>query len=479
MVRPALVLALLASAAVTAAAAPHASAGRRPSPAARSWLMTTPGMGQSERDAIDRAAEDVLKRTQVPSASIAVVKDGRIVYLAAYGRARLQPEMAANGGARYGIGSITKQFTATAILMLAQEGKLSLDDPVGKYVPNLTSGDRITIRQVLSHTAGYRDFWPQDYVMEEMLHPASPDHILDKWARTPLDFQPGEQWQYSNTGYIIAALIVEKVSGQRYMDFVRDRMFVPLKMATATETDTGPLGPADARGYTRFALGPLHPAPKEGAGWLFGMGGLAMTPRDLALWDIGQLDHSLLKPDSLRTQFTEIRLNDGKGSGYGLGVYVKTFGTRREIEHSGEISGFLSENRVYPDDRAAIVVLTSADFGGAQNAIADRIESVLFPDADQTRDARAVFDGLRQGRIDRSRLTPNANAWFSATALKDFKTSLAPLGEPIGFVQKSKTLRGGMTSEVYRVLYPDRVLVIIMRAYPDGKIEQFMVQPGQ
>jgi CubicO group peptidase (beta-lactamase class C family) len=435
------------------------------------------GLSARDKAAIDHVAADVLAKTGVPSASIAVVKDGAIAYVKAYGEGRLDPPTPANPQMRYGIGSISKQFTATAVLMLADEGKLSLDDPVGKYVAGLTDGDKVSIRQVLSHTSGYRDYWPQDYVMDEMLRPTTPQHILDRWARIPLDFQPGAEWQYSNTGYTVAGLIVEKVSGEPLMTFLQQRIFTPLHMTGATEDDTKPLSPADARGYMRYALGPLHPAPKEAPGWLFAMGGLAMRADDLALWDIGQIDQKLLKPQSYKAQFTSVKLNSGADSGYGLGVAVKTINGRRELEHGGEISGFLSDNRVYLDDRAAIVVLTNADFGSAQSAIAEGIEHVLFPGADQTRAARSIFDGLRKGEIDRNRFTPNANAYFSDEALRDFAASLGPLGEPKEFTLRSKGMRGGMTVEIYRVVYPDRALAIIMRAYPDGKVEQFLVQP--
>jgi CubicO group peptidase (beta-lactamase class C family) len=407
-----------------------------------------------------------------------VVKDGQIAYLKAYGQARLDPATPATPAMRYGIGSITKQFTATAVLMLAEEGKLSLDDPVGKYVPGLTEGDRITIREVLSHTSGYRDDWPQDYVAEGMLHPTTPQRLLDQWARLPLDFEPGTQWQYSNTGYVVAGLIVEKVSGEPLTTFIRERMFVPLGMTGATEDDSGPLPPTDARGYTRYALGPLRPAPKEGQGWLFAAGSLAMRAEDLAIWDIGQVDRKLLKPASYAEQFTSAKLVDGKETGYGLGVSVRPVNGRRMIEHSGGQSGFLSENRVYPDDRAAIVVLTNADFGNANGAIAERIQAILFPDTDRTRVARDLYEMLSHGRIDRSRFTPNANAYFSEAALKDFASSLGPLGEPETFVQRNKSLRGGMTFEIYRLTFRDRALAVTLRAYPDGQVEQFLVQPA-
>ena len=162
----------------------------------------------------------VLKTTGVPSASVAVVQDGKIAYVQAYGSARLDPQMAATPAMRYSIGSISKQFTAAAVLMLAQEGKLSLDDPVSKYIPGLTEGDKVTIRELLSHTSGYQDFWPQDYVPPLMLKPISAEQIMDMWARKPLDFQPGTKWQYSNTNYVIAGAIVEKVSGMPLMQFL-------------------------------------------------------------------------------------------------------------------------------------------------------------------------------------------------------------------------------------------------------------------
>jgi CubicO group peptidase (beta-lactamase class C family) len=176
--------------------------------------QTESSLASPLRSSIDEIAQQVLKTTGVPSASIAIVQDGRIVYTQAYGAARLDPQTAATPQMRYSIGSISKQFTAAAILMLVEEGKLSLDDPVSKYIPGLTSGNEITIRELLTHTSGYQDFWPQDYVPPLMLQPISAEGIMDRWARKPLDFEPGTKWQYSNTNYVIAGAIVEKVSGQ-------------------------------------------------------------------------------------------------------------------------------------------------------------------------------------------------------------------------------------------------------------------------
>ena len=143
------------------------------------------------RGKIDKIATDALAGSGVPSASVAVVKDGKIVYLKAYGSARLEPVTPATSTMRYSIGSISKQFTAVAMLLLQEQGKLSLDDKVAKFIPDLTRANEVTIRQLLSHTSGYQDYWPQDYVMPMMMKPVTAAKILDMWARKPLDFDPG------------------------------------------------------------------------------------------------------------------------------------------------------------------------------------------------------------------------------------------------------------------------------------------------
>ncbi|PYS48119.1 MAG: serine hydrolase, partial [Acidobacteria bacterium] len=262
-------------------------------------------LSPDEQQKIDKLAADVLAKMGVPSASVAVVKDGRIVYLKAYGDARIEPRVPATPDMRYSIGSISKQFTASAILLLQEEGKLSLDDKVGKFIPNLTRANEVTIRQLLSHTSGYQDYWPQDYVMPFMLQPVTAEKILDGWAHKPLDFEPGTKWQYSNTNYVIAGLIVEKVAHKPLLQFLRERVFIPLDMKSVTDIDQGKLTESDPVGYLRFALGPLRPAPKEGKGWLFAAGELAMRAEDLAKWDISIINQKLMKPASYQQLGTD------------------------------------------------------------------------------------------------------------------------------------------------------------------------------
>lgn len=433
------------------------------------------------RAAIDKAVGGVLAKTGAPSASIAIVKDGKIAYVNAYGSARLGPPAAlATPAMRYSIGSISKQFTSTAILLLAEEGKLSLDDRLVRWLPELTRAGDVTIRQLLSMTAGYQDYWPQDYVMPRMKEPVTAREIVDGWAKKPLDFAPGTKWQYSNTNYVIAGLIVEKASGMPLLDFLGKRVFGPLGMTTVVNTDAAPLGPEEAAGYQRFALGPPRPAPKEGKGWLFAAGELSMTAEDLARWDISVIDQTVMRPASYRELETDVRLESGVGSRYGLGVGLALVDGRRLVSHGGEVSGFTARNDVYPDERAAVVVLVNLDATEATTDIAKKVGNSLFATSDggtnqAVEKAKKIFESLQLGKLDRALFTSNASAYFSDEAIRDFAASLGPLGKLEEFTQKSRSLRGGMTLRRLTAKFAKKTLGVTTLEMPDGKLEQFMV----
>jgi len=429
---------------------------------------------------IDRIAADTLTKTGVPSASVAIVKNGHIDYLHAYGNARLDPAIPAKADMRYSIGSISKQFTAAAVLLLQEQGKLSLDDKVAKFLPDLTQANDVTIRQLLSHTSGYQDYWPQDYVMPMMLHPVTAQEILHTWARKPLDFEPGTKWQYSNTNYVIAGLIVEKASGMPLFQFLQEKVFAPLDMKSVADIDGAKLGDTDATGYMCYALGPPRLAPKEGKGWLFAAGELAMPAEDLAKWDISLINQKLLNPSSYLALETEVLLKNGLGTHYGLGLDVNSEFGHRAISHGGEVSGFTAENMVFPDDRAAVVVLTNLDAAQASGAITRAIAPLLLASddpatAEKLAQARKIFEGLQHGTMDRSLFTSNANFYFDDQALKDFSSSLGPLGSPEEFVQTRQSLRGGMQLRVYSVKFPKLTLRVWTYEMPDGKLEQYQL----
>jgi len=433
------------------------------------------------QEKIDKLAVETLAKTGVPSASLAVVKDGQIAYVKAYGDARLEPRTPATPEMRYSIGSISKQFTATAILLLQEQGKLSLDDKVAKFVPDLTRANEVTIRQLLSHTSGYQDYWPQDYVMPMMLQPVTAQKIMDTWAKIPLDFEPGAKWQYSNTNYVIAGVIVEKAARMPLLQFLSEKVFTPLGMKSVANIDEAKLPETDPTGYLRYALGPLRPAPKEGKGWLFAACELAMPASDLARWDISIMDQKVLKPASYREFSREVQLQNGLGTHYALGVDVNSQGGHRALSHGGEVSGFTAQNVVFPDERVAVAVLTNQDAVSAAGQIAQGIAPLLLATDDpvmpqKLEQAKKIFEGLQHGTIDRSLFTDNANAYFSEQALKDFASGLAPLGTPQQFVQVNQGLRGGMTLRSYRIRFASgKILRAWTYELPDGKLEQYQI----
>jgi len=437
---------------------------------------------QEIRAKVDRAAQQVLTETGVPSASIAIVMKGQIVYAHAYGNARLSPLIPARPEMAYSIGSISKQFTATAILMLVEQGKLSLDDTVSKFIPNLTRANEVTIRQLLSHTSGYQDYWPQDYVMPMMMHPVTAKEIMETWARKPLDFDPGTKWQYSNTNYVIAGAIIEKVSGEPLLQFLQEHVFTPLKMRGIENVDLKALPEADATGYMRYALGPPRVAPKEGPGWLFAAGELAMPAEELAKWDIGMLNETLLKHSTYKEMETEVKLKDGGATGYALGLQTGQVAGHNALRHGGEVSGFTSQNYVFPDERAAIVVLTNQDASGAPGMIGRQIAGLILGGGNEAgagtlaRD-RKILEELQHGRIDRGLFTSNANSYFTEQALSDYGSSLGALGAIQQFVQTAEEGRGGMIFRAYTVSFAKRNVLVTIYEMPDGKIEQYLVGP--
>ena len=431
---------------------------------------------------IDSLANAALATTGAPSATVAIVRHGRLVYANAYGSAKLNPTVAAKPDMAYGIGSISKQFAAASVLMLQQEGKLSLNDPVSRFFPELTRSKDITIRELLSHTSGYQDYWPQDYVPLFMQKPITPQAILDHWAKQPLDFEPGTKWEYSNTNYVIASMIVAKASGEPFFTFIQKRILDPLGMKSAIDYDV--LGPSSIQpiGYMRYALGPLVPATPTGKGWIHGAGELAMTASDLAKWDISIIRKSLLAPASYHALETTMLLRDGVSTGYGLGVDIGLFNGHRTISHTGEVAGFTAANYVFPDDSAAVIVLTNQDAAPASDVISEQIIRTLFATQGESAKAhtglaRGIFTGLQKGTIDRSLFTADANAYFSDAALKDFASSLDSLGVPVGFVQTSQSDRGGMIERSYRVTFHGSAIRVWTYEMPDGKLEQYQVAP--
>lgn len=442
-----------------------------------------PQLPSDVREKIDKVVAETLASTATPGASLAIIKDGQIAYLKAYGNARLDPQVTAKPEMRFCLGSLSKPFTAEAILLLQEQGKLSLDDKVSRFLPDLSRANEVTIRQVLSQTSGYQEYWTVDYLPLNVLQPTTPRKILAQATQKPLNFEPGMKWEISDTNYVIAGMVVEKASGMPLYRFLREKVFSPLNMESAVDIDSEKLGPADAAGYLRYALGPPRPAPREGQGWLFGGEELAMTAQDIGKWDISLMNHELLKPSSYRQFETAALLSNGLATTYALGNGITRKADRLAIYGLGDVSGFSAANTIFPDDHIAIAVLTNMD-AGAPPEITNGIVSLLFPKKTEPdpaapqklEQARRIFDSLQHGTLDRSLFTEDANNYFNEQALKDFASSLNPLGRPLEFVPAEHSVSNGLVFRDYRIKFADLMLVAHTIEEQKGKLEQYSIE---
>lgn len=431
---------------------------------------------------IDALVVKALADSTTPSVSIAIVKDGKLAFAKAYGDARTTPKLAASAEMRYKIASNSKQITAAAILLLIEQGKLSLDDRVARFFPKLTRAKDISVRQLLTHTSGYQDYYAIDYLPPSMQRDITPDDILALYAQKPLDFEPGTRWQYSNTNYVLLGRIVEKVSAQPLADFLRQRIFNKLAMHSAIDVDVTAMAAGDPAGHTRYALGPVREVRGEGKGWMWATGELAMSASDLAKWNISLMDGTILKPASIKALSTAALLKDGSSTRYALGLDVSQMANgQRRWGHTGGASGFLSSNRTYPDDRMAITVLSNGE-GDAYRTITQDLEKLLFaaaadPQATSSLErTRQLFVGLQKGEFERSSVTEDLNGFFSAAVLADFSSSLGPLGEVTNIVQNNKQDRGGMAHRSFTVTTASqKKLNVVVYVKPDGRFDQYLV----
>lgn len=441
------------------------------------WGQSQPPVPVAE---LDRASHLALESSGAPSVSVAVVEDGRTVYAKAFGKANVAKDVPAKPDTRYAIGSISKQFTAAALLLEQEKGKVSLDDKVSKYFPGLTRANEVTIRELLSHTSGYEDYAPQDYLIPEWTKPVTPDEILQRWAKKPLNFNPGTRWQYSNTNYVLAARIFEKVSGQQLLPFLRKAVFQPLGMQSAGSC--AERGPADAQAYTRYALGPPRPVGREATGWYLGAAELCMTAPDLAKWNAAFLQKRILSAKSYAEFTRDVKLADGKPTHYALGLQVGEFQGTPEVMHSGEVSGFLAMNRSYPAKGIAVTVLSNEDGVNLIGPLSQQISAIMLQPGHSARNAaedeqiRQILLGLQQGRVDRQLFTSDANAYFGDTALADYQRSLSPLGRLEFLIRENEQQRGGMTHLSFRAQYERKAVTLNIYKTATGKFEQFLVE---
>jgi CubicO group peptidase (beta-lactamase class C family) len=325
--------------------------------------------------AIDRYVRAELARQRVPGLSVAILRGDSLLLVGSYGFANIEHHVRATDSTVYKMGSVTKQFTAAAVVMLSEQGRLHLDDSITQYVPEGSAAWRgITIRHLLTHTSGIPEYpdsldWQRDYTEEEFVRLA---------ATLPLQFDPGKSWAYSSTGYVLLGVIIHRVTGTFYGDFLREHIFRPLGMATARINSETDIVPNRAAGY-HFVNDTLKnrdwvsPSINSTADL-----GLSLSVRDVIRWITG-LDHGMvLSPADLEASWTPVRLNAGDSYPYGLGWHITQLRGYRRIGHSGSWQGFQTTIQRFPDFHVTVVVLANLAEAKSE-AIAFGIAGLIEP----------------------------------------------------------------------------------------------------
>jgi CubicO group peptidase (beta-lactamase class C family) len=436
--------------------------------------------------AVDPAQLDSIIRKAVADKhivglSVGVMQNGKVVLDKAYGVRDLATRAPVTPQTMFAIGSVTKQFTCTALLMLAEQHKLSLMDPVAKYYPNLTRARDITLLDLGGHLSGYRDYYPLDFVDQEMQKPAPADQIIAEYATRPLDFPPRTRWSYSNTGFLILGRVIEKVSGEPFGTFLSQRIFTPLELSR-TAYEPAPAGADMARGYTSFGLADPIPAAPEGKGWAGSAGAIWSTPTDLLTWDRALLDRRLISDSSYKVITTAQRLSDGRSSGYGCGEGVNDRGSAVVLSHGGAVSGFVAQNTVIPATHSAVVMLSNTDFSpiGALNQelvgklLPRGVDVPIVAGLPALAAARKFLLELENGTVDRSTLGQDFDLFLTADKLAAARRALNRMG-PISNIRIANiTERGGMEVATVRFDVGTTSAVGLMYRTPDGKVQEFL-----
>ncbi|MXX75878.1 MAG: beta-lactamase family protein [Holophagales bacterium] len=332
---------------------------------------------------IDGLVSDSMEATQTPGISVAVQHRGELILARGYGLADVENRVPATEHTVYRIGSVTKQFTAAAVMKLVEQGKVALDDPMTKHFPDYPVGEfHITVGQLLDHTSGIKGYTEMPAFWEQGRLDLSHEQMIELFSAEPYEFEPGDRYQYNNSGYYLAGLLVEKASGKSYAEYLEETFFRPLGMRESHYLYNDPIVPNRAEGY-RVEDGVLLNDEPLSMHLPFAAGALGSSVLDLVRWMVALGAGDVVGPDGLEAMTTRRRLPRGEEIGYGLGLFVGEMAGHRLIEHAGGINGFLSQLAWYPDDDLIVAVLAnsrSAEPGPLQARIARAVLGVPEPD---------------------------------------------------------------------------------------------------
>lgn len=440
-------------------------------------------------DRIDDYVKAQMERRHIPGLALAVARDGRIIKARGYGLASVELGAPVMPETVFEIGSVTKQITAAAVMLLVEEGKVALDDKIGKYLPSAPeTWSAVTVRHLLTHTSGLRNYTGLPGF--ELTEHLSRDQFIKAIAKYPPNFAPGAAWSYSNTAYNLLGFVIEAASGQSYWQFVRERIFRPLGMNSTADRDPRFVIRNRAGGY-EWERGTLVGRDYDLTD-VFAAGAIVSTVLDLAKWDAALYTERLLKRRSLEQVWTPVRLNDGTTYPYGFGWYVENFRGHRRLRHNGQTAGFAASIARYTDARLTFIVLTNLGDLGLAGDVSLGVAKLYLPtlslralpavtDADPqtTRRLESVLRGRIAGHSDDSLFTTEARRGLAGETSEQNWRRFAADGPLKSFVLTASEAampgRAGRTLR-YTAALGRRLLLVRFVLAEDGRVAEMNVE---
>jgi D-alanyl-D-alanine carboxypeptidase len=439
-----------------------------------------------ESAAIDEYLAAKFKETGAVGLSVAVYRDGLPVISKVYGVTSVNGSTPLRADTAFAIGSITKQFACAAIFLLNEEGKLFYRDNVSKYYPGLNRAGDINLYDLMTHTSGYRDYYPLDFLDRRMQKPIMPDTLIRQYCGEKLDFEPGTRWSYSNTGYVILGRVIEKTSDEALGKYIERHFLKPLRMDHSSFEPAAD-SPNIARGHTSVLLASPEQVPPEAPQWLHAAGGLFCTANDLAKWDMALMSGRFLKADSYNTMVTPRELKNGKVQNYGCGLSVIRRDGELVLSHSGAVSGFHAYNTIIPRTKSIVIVLCNDEHADVATIHSELVNLLLREQAKREdpvpkvqglgpkEAATALFKQMQSGTVDRAQLGEEFSIYLTEARLRDAAPRLKEYGEPTSVEVLGLHERGGMEACTVRFTFKTGVVKANMFRSADGKVQQFLL----
>ena len=431
---------------------------------------------------VDAFIKAEMEKQKIPGVSLAVVKDGKPLIVKGYGFANVEHQVPVKPETVFQSGSVGKQFTAMAVMMLVEEGKIGLDDKISKYLGEVPDAwANVTVRHLLTHTGGLTDY-PRDF---DFRKDYTEDDLLKRAKEVPTAFSPGEKWAYSNLGYVTLGAIVRKASGTFYGDFLKEKVFGPLGMTTARVINEADIVPNRAAGYE------IRNGEVKNQEWVSPSlnttadGALYLTVLDMLKWENALADGKLIGKAGYEAMWTPVRLHSGRHHPYGFGWMLRTVNGKRVIEHGGAWQGFKAYIARFPDSKLTVIVFANLAQAYEQrlaNGVATIIDPELkpkaIPDPDPalTAATKQLFEAVLEGKGDMNKFTSEV-----AAAIKRANDRVAASIKPLGPIQTFELIERIEDADgvryKYRIGYSTASFFFMTNINKEGKISGYDLRP--